>query len=156
MKKIQSGFTLIELMIVVAIIGILAAIAIPQYQNYTARAQASEALSLASGGKVALAEYFNTNGDFPVDNTTARMSAAGDIEGKYVETVTVSADNASTPKTGTLTVLFRSTAHKLLAGGSMALTGTDNGGSVSWACSSVTDSTEGNALTAYLPSSCAP
>ena len=65
MKKFQSGFTLIELMIVVAIIGILAAIAIPQYQNYVARAQASEALVLASGTKVAVAEFFNTNGKMP-------------------------------------------------------------------------------------------
>ena len=72
MKKIQSGFTLIELMIVVAIIGILAAIAIPQYQNYVARAQMSEALSLASGGKVALAEYFNTKGEFPANNLTEK------------------------------------------------------------------------------------
>ena len=91
MKKIQSGFTLIELMIVVAIIGILAAIAIPQYQNYVARAQVSEALSLASGGKVALAEYFNTNGTFPANNSDAGMAAAADISGKYVDTVTVSA-----------------------------------------------------------------
>ena len=69
MRKIQSGFTLIELMIVVAIIGILAAVAIPQYQNYVARTQMSEALSLASGSKVALAEYFQSKGVFPANRT---------------------------------------------------------------------------------------
>ena len=158
MKKIQSGFTLIELMIVVAIIGILAAIAIPQYQNYVARAQASEALSLASGGKVALAEYFNTKGEFPETNEKAGMAATvTDISGKYVESVTVSRTEATgdDAATGKLTVLFRSTAHTLLAGGEMALTGTDNGGSISWVCSSASNSNPGgNALTAYLPSSC--
>ena len=89
MKKIQSGFTLIELMIVVAIIGILAAVAIPQYQNYVARTQMSEALSLASGSKVALAEYFQSNGVFPGDNATAGIGVSTTIKGKYVTSVTV-------------------------------------------------------------------
>ena len=68
MKKIQSGFTLIELMIVVAIIGILAAIAIPQYQNYVARAQVSEALVLASAAKTGVSEYITVKGVMPEDN----------------------------------------------------------------------------------------
>nr|ADI23793.1 Tfp pilus assembly protein, major pilin PilA [uncultured gamma proteobacterium HF4000_47G05] len=87
MKRINFGFTLIELMIVVAIIGVLAAIAIPQYQNYVARAQASEAFSLASGAKTAVAEYFMLNGTFPADNGTAGLSEATDISGNYVESV---------------------------------------------------------------------
>ncbi len=141
-------------MIVVAIIGILAAIAIPQYQNYVARAQMSEALSLASGGKVALAEYFNTKGVFPGDNATAGMETNTDIKGKYVTSVTVSAIAASTVSgseadaQGILTVsLNEAGTHSLLKGGSMTLTGTGSGGSITWVCSSST-------LTKYLPSSC--
>ena len=136
----QKGFTLIELMIVVAIIGILAAVAIPQYQNYVARAQVSEALSLASGAKTAVAEYFNMNGIFPADNATAGLSDAADISGKYVESVTV-AD-------GVITARFSSGAHAKLDGGSMALTAVDNGGSIGWSCSS-------SDISDYLPSSCA-
>ena len=70
MKK-QQGFTLIELMIVVAIIGILAAIAIPAYQDYTIRAQVSEGLNLSAGAKAAVAEYFMDSGNFPTTNTEA-------------------------------------------------------------------------------------
>jgi type IV pilus assembly protein PilA len=163
MRKIQSGFTLIELMIVVAIIGILAAVAIPQYQNYVARTQMSEALSLASGSKVALAEYFQSKGVFPANNDEAGVGAATDIKGKYVTSVTVSdtpaaaaggtvaVPTAAVDAQGILTVsLDEADTHTLLKGGSMILTGTDSGGSIIWRCSS----TSTPLLTKYLPSSC--
>ena len=162
----HKGFTLIELMIVVAIIGILAAIAIPQYQNYVARAQMSEALSLASGGKVALAEYFNTKGEFPANNLKAGMEVNTTIKGKYVTSVTVSRVEAAAAVTtgtlsdeviaqGILTVHMNETdTHTALKGGKMELTGTSSGGSITWVCSSSTSGTGTPSLTNFLPSSC--
>jgi len=93
-KQMQKGFTLIELMIVVAIIGILAAIAIPAYQNYTIRAQVTEGLSLADGWKTSIAEYYAQNGSFPTGSSTTggpgNIVAAGATTGKYVASVAVS------------------------------------------------------------------
>jgi type IV pilus assembly protein PilA len=90
MTKLQKGFTLIELMIVVAIIGILAAIAIPAYQDYTIRAQVSEGLNLAAAAKAAVAETFLNRGVAPANRTAAGMSAnATDTNGKYVQEVEV-------------------------------------------------------------------
>ena len=96
MKSIQKGFTLIELMIVVAIIGILAAIAIPAYQDYTIRAQVTEGLNLASAIKAAVAESYADKGTWPVDLAALGIDDAP--AGKYVESVTV--DN------GTIDVLY--------------------------------------------------
>lgn len=89
MKKAQQGFTLIELMIVVAIIGILAAVAIPAYQDYTIRAKVSEGLGLAAAAKTAVSEYYASEGSFPTNNTQAGLNTATDYATDYVDSITV-------------------------------------------------------------------
>ena len=86
LKQVQKGFTLIELMIVIAIIGILAAIAIPAYQNYTIRAQVTEGLTLADGWKTAIAEYYANTGNWPLQT---QLSGTAVTIGKYETGVTV-------------------------------------------------------------------
>jgi len=154
----HKGFTLIELMIVVAIIGILAAVAIPQYQNYVARAQVSEALVLASGAKTAIAEYRSITGEWPGDNEAAGLAEGEDISSKYVRSVQILVGNlnlrgniADLVKSGVVQVLFKDTAHASIANGTLTLEGTDEGGSISWLCWG--DLGDPN-ITDYLPSSC--
>ncbi|HFA8078884.1 TPA: pilin, partial [Neisseria gonorrhoeae] len=89
MNTLQKGFTLIELMIVIAIVGILAAVALPAYQDYTARAQVSEAILLAEGQKSAVTEYYLNHGKWPEDNDKAGVASSAEIKGKYVQSVTV-------------------------------------------------------------------
>lgn len=107
-KTAQKGFTLIELMIVVAIIGILAAIAIPAYQDYTARAQVSEGLNLASGPRTAIAEFVTTRGEWPDANRFAELDDSDDPvnnRGQYVDTVThLGSDDGSTVSTIVITM----------------------------------------------------
>ena len=131
MKKVQQGFTLIELMIVVAIIGILAAIAIPAYQDYTIRAQVSEGLSLASGSKVAVAEYYQNNGALPSTNAMAGVPASNTIQGSYVTDVLVGAG-------GVITVSFGGpdANASLTAAEKLTLTpSTADAGAIAWTCS---------------------
>jgi type IV pilus assembly protein PilA len=98
MKTIQKGFTLIELMIVVAIIGILAAIAIPAYQDYTVRAQVTEGMNLAAAVKASVADSFATNGTWPADNAAVGLDNTNGPSGKYVSNVQIG--------TGTITITF--------------------------------------------------
>lgn len=88
----QQGFTLLELMIVVAIVGILAALAIPAYSDYTKRASAAEAMNLMSGSKAAVAEYYAAQGSWSTDNTATGIADASDIKGHAVISVTVSGE----------------------------------------------------------------
>jgi len=167
MTTLQKGFTLIELMIVVAIIGILAAIAIPAYQDYTIRAQVSEGMNLAAAAKAAVAETFLNRGTAPTNRTQAGMSAAGsDTSGKYVSSVDVAG--------GIITITYGGDVNAAIANQTLALTPyvtPDN--SVAWRCGGAaapgvgttpmanathTGGTLGSnaSLNKYLPAACRP
>ncbi len=138
----QKGFTLIELMIVVAIIGILAAIAIPAYQDYTIRAQVSEGLNLTGACKVAVTEFYQDSGGWPADNATAGLEAAANITGKYTTGVAVGAG-------GICASTYGNDANANIAGAVLTMTPTDNTGSVSWACSG-----DATLVDKWLPAAC--
>ncbi|ROU43602.1 pilin [Neisseria gonorrhoeae] len=160
MNTLQKGFTLIELMIVIAIVGILAAVALPAYQDYTARAQVSEAILLAEGQKSAVTEYYLNHGIWPKDNTSAGVASPTDIKGKYVKEVKV--------ENGVVTATMKSDGvNKEIQGKKLSLWGRRENGSVKWFCGQpvkhdkaandddVTDDKNNNGIdTKHLPSTC--
>jgi len=169
MKTLQKGFTLIELMIVVAIIGILAAIAIPAYQDYTIRSQVSEGLSLASDIKAGVAEFMAQTGDWPLNLIEAGLGASavlGDKSGRYVESLNVT--------NGTIDIVYGKDVNSKIAGEILSIRPLVNqNGDVVWQCGDSIQptgtfvnsggqaggGTDSNALTTslndkYMPASC--
>ena len=138
MKKVQQGFTLIELMIVVAIIGILAAIAIPAYQDYTKRSHVSEGLTLAGAAKAGVAEFYSSQGEWPNNNVSAGVHAVpASISGNAVTSITV--DNTA------ITIVYNSRVEDATT---IRLVASDSGGSVKWTCNG------GTVPSPYRPSNC--
>ncbi|HEZ1145008.1 TPA: pilin [Neisseria meningitidis] len=158
MNTLQKGFTLIELMIVIAIVGILAAVALPAYQDYTARAQVSEAILLAEGQKSAVTEYYLNHGEWPSNNTSAGVASASKIKGKYVEKVEVAK--------GVITATMLSTGvNNEIKGKKLSLWAKRQDGSVKWFCGQpvtrnnakaddVNKATGNEIDTKHLPSTC--
>ncbi|HEZ3959339.1 TPA: pilin [Neisseria meningitidis] len=162
MNTLQKGFTLIELMIVIAIVGILAAVALPAYQDYTARAQVSEAILLAEGQKSAVTEYYLNHGEWPANNSSAGVATSANIKGKYVQSVEV--------KNGVVTAEMKSSGvNKEIQGKKLSLWAKRQNGSVKWFCGQpvqrananganddvTADNGTGNEIdTKHLPSTC--
>ncbi|RYF60284.1 MAG: pilin [Comamonadaceae bacterium] len=141
-RNVQKGFTLIELMIVVAIIGILAAVALPAYQDYTKRARVSEGIGLASGAKTAVAEFYASKGHFPATNASAGLPAAASISGNAVTKVELATG-------GQITVTYNDKVENnttLI----MVPSSAPSAGSVTWKC------TTGDVKAKYRPSECRP
>lgn len=140
MKTMQKGFTLIELMIVIAIIGILAAIALPAYQDYIARSQMTEAFNLAGGQKGAVTESKANWGSWPADNTSAGVAQPGEIDGKYVSSVTIT--------NGVIKATIKAAgASAKIQGKDLTLSPIETSGSYKWNCKST-------AKPKFLPASC--
>jgi type IV pilus assembly protein PilA len=159
LKQVQKGFTLIELMIVIAIIGILAAIAIPAYQNYTIRAQVTEGLTLADGWKTAIAEYYANTGVMPA--AVANLAGTTASAGKYESSITVSGGSIVIAYGGAANAKITNTSSNTL--GLVPYTNANN--DILWLCGTATlpasasATTAGTAVTTtilpqYLPTSC--
>ncbi len=150
MKNTQQGFTLIELMIVVAIIGILAAIAVPAYQDYSLRAKMSEVINFASSAKTAVSEAFISGGSLPTTNSDAGLDDKTNITSTYVEYVSVGSDNdGANSGAGVVEIGIKGTGNTTLDGAYLVLIPTTSASGVTWACGASTSN-----VYKWLPANC--
>ena len=139
--KPQFGFTLIELMVVVAIVGILTSLALPAYQDYVIRTQVTEGLHLCGGAKWSITEYFTNHGDWPSDHVEAGIYSPQSIQGPYVSAVYVKSG-------GVVEAYFGNTVNAKILGSHITLVPADGGGTVIWSCQ------DGDLIDKYTPSNC--
>ena len=145
MKNVQKGFTLIELMIVVAIVGILTAIALPTYQNYTTRAKVAEVLAAMETAKTAVAETYTSTGTLPTSNSAAGLGAAASYSTTYLTSLTVGA-------AGLVSAVIRGTNNASIDATTMRLTPTaGTNGQITWVC---TNSGTAATVNPFLPQNC--
>ena len=141
MNKVHQGFTLVELMIVVAIIGILASMAIPAYQSYSIRAQVSEGMVLSGPIQLAVASFHKEKGFYPADNADAALELPASYAGSYVSSISVNG--------AVISIQYGNKANAAISGWDVLITATSNAGSIGWTCAS-----GGIISDKYLPSSC--
>ena len=141
MRTVQKGFSLVEVLIVIAIIGLLTSMAIPAYQSYLVRTQVAEGLALAAPVKTAIATFYNNNGVFPADNVAASAKAAADYSSKFVDSISVIG--------AAVEIRYGNDASALISGQTVRLTATGHDGSVVWSCTG-----GGFIQEYYLPAAC--
>lgn len=145
----HGGFTLIEIMIITAIIGILAAIAIPAYLGYITRTKVTEGISLAAVAKSAVSEYYMSNGVMPSGNAEAALDSPAEIAGTHVHRVQVG------PSDGVITIEYSDDTGSPLNGATLQLVAETSRGTVAWNCQAGNDGVSGAAIDAhYAPTSC--
>jgi type IV pilus assembly protein PilA len=141
MKRTQQAFTMIELMTVMAIIGVLTAFALPAYQGYSIRAQIAEGLGLTGPLTIAIASFRNDNGMYPTDNAEAALPPPGMYAGRFVESIGINGN--------VISILYGNNANAQINGRFVTLSGTGTDGSVRWTCTG-----GGSIASSYLPPSC--
>ena len=142
MKVVHKGFTLIEMMIVLAIIGILAALAVPMYLDYAVRSQVAEGLNLAASAKVAVSEYYLDQGVYPANNDIAGLEDPTNITGAYVTQIEIAAD-------GVIEVTFGNDVNVKIDSAVLSVVPTDANGSLLWSCTG-----DATLVDKWLPPAC--